>query len=58
MGFIMTEEQADEAHERYEEIAAEILSLCLKRMEGLSDEQQGYISSKLNDEFRFWRLLA
>lgn len=54
----MTEEQADEAHERYEEIAEEILSLCLKRMEGLSDEQQGYISSKLNDEFRFWRLLA
>ena len=58
MGIIMTEEQADEAHERYEEIAEEILSLCLKRMEGLSDEQQVYISSKLNDEFRFWRLLA
>lgn len=58
MGIIMTEEQADEAHERYEEIAAEIISLCLERMEGLSDEQKDYVSSKLNNDFRFWRLLA
>ena len=54
---MMTEEQADKAHEALEALAAAIIAAGKQIFLHLDDEQREYVVNKMHDEFRFWRLL-
>ena len=54
---MMTEEQADKAHEALEALDAAIIAAGKQIFLLLNDEQREYVVNKMHDEFRFWRLL-
>ncbi len=55
---MMTEEQADKAHEAFEALDAAIIAAGKQIFLPLLDyEQREYVVNKMHDEFRFWRLL-
>lgn len=52
----MTEEQAEQAHKALEALDAAIIAAGKQIFLHLNAEQQEYVVTKMNDEFRFWRL--
>lgn len=53
----MTEQQADDAFDRYQTIWSAVHALLDSKMIGMSEEQEIYIRDRLTDEFRFWKLV-
>jgi len=55
----MTEEQAEIAHEALAALEAAIIAAGKQIFLHLpDDEQREYVVRKMNDEFRFWRILS
>lgn len=54
----MTEEQAEIAHEALAALGAAIIAAGKQIFLHLDDEQREYVVRKMNDEFRFWRILS
>ena len=54
---MMTEEQADKAHEALEALDAAIIAAGKQIFLHLDDEQREYVVTKMNDEFRLWWIL-
>ena len=53
----MTEEQAEIAHEALAALEAAIIAAGKQIFLHLDDEQREYVVWKMNNEFRFWRIL-
>ena len=53
---MLTEEQADQAHEALEALDAAVIAAGKQIFLLLNDEQREYVVRKMSDEFRFWRI--
>ena len=51
----MTQQEADDAFEIYEQLCDNIHNLIDHEISSLTSDQQMYIRDRLMDEFRFWK---
>jgi hypothetical protein len=52
---MMTDDQAEIAHDKYMDIAQAITELVNRMTNGLTLEQDTYVRNQLNDTQRYWR---